>query len=209
MLRVGLTGGIGSGKSTVVRMLREWKLPVIEADDAAREVTRAGQPAYQEILAAFGPRILQPAGEIDRALLAAVVFASAEDLEKLNRIVHPRVIERTSRWLEEQQRAGEAVAIVEAPLLIEGGYHREFDRLAVVWCRPEQQLERLAARGMSRTDAERRIAAQMPIEEKRGMANDVIDNSGALDRTRGEVARWVEKLRLLAGESQGGDEAGQ
>lgn len=202
MLRVGLTGGIGSGKSTVVRMLREEKLPAIEADDLAREATRAGQPAYQDVLAAFGRGILQPDGEIDRARLAAIVFASREELDRLNRIVHPRVLDRASRWLDEQQAAGAPVAIVEAPLLIEAGYQRAFDRLVVVWCRPDQQIDRLVARGMNRDEAERRIAAQMPVEEKRRMAGDLIDNTGTLDETRSQVAVLTEKLRSLAAGSR-------
>jgi dephospho-CoA kinase len=198
MLRVGLTGGIGSGKSTVVRMLREMKLPAIEADDLAWEATRAGQPAYQEIVAAFGRGILQADGEIDRARLAAIVFGTKEELDRLNRIVHPRVLDRANRWLEEQQAAGSAAAIVEAPLLVEAGYHRAFDRLVVVWCRPEQQIDRLVARGMDPGEAKRRIVAQMPAEEKRRMADDVIDNSGTVAETRKQVAALVEKLQALA-----------
>ncbi|HVB98773.1 MAG TPA: dephospho-CoA kinase [Candidatus Dormibacteraeota bacterium] len=194
MLRVGLTGGIGSGKSTVVAMLRQRGLAVSEADDIARDLVRRGQPAYDEILQTFGAQILQENGEIDRKRLAAIVFGSSERLDRLNRIVHPRVRERTERWLAEREKEGARVAIVEAPLLVEAGSHRRLDRLVVVWCRPEQQLARLAERGMSREDAERRIAAQMDVEKKKALADDLIDNSGTVEQTRQRVDRLVRKL---------------
>jgi dephospho-CoA kinase len=198
MLSVGLTGGIGSGKSTVVGMLRELGLPVIQADDVAHELIAKGQAAYKEIVSAFGRDILQSNGEIDHARLAAIVFPSRPKLDRLNQIVHPRVLKHTNRWLKEQQREGAAVAIVEAPLLVETGYHRKFDRLVVVWCRPEQQRERLVKRGMSAEEAERRTAAQVPAEVKQRLADDLIDNSGTLANTRKQVARLAEKLRSLA-----------
>ncbi|HVB35099.1 MAG TPA: dephospho-CoA kinase [Patescibacteria group bacterium] len=195
MLRMGLTGGIGSGKSTVVALLRERGLGVIEADDVARELTRPGEPAYDEIRQAFGPEVFQENGEIDRPRLAAVVFSSRDQLERLNRIVHPRVLDREARWLAEREKEGARVAVVEAPLLIEAGFHGRFDRLVVVWCRPEQQIERLARRGMSREEAARRIAAQMDVEEKKRLASDLIDNSGTIEETREQIDRLVQKLQ--------------
>ena len=113
MLRVGLTGGIGSGKSSVVVMLREMGVPVIEADDLAHELSRAGEAVHDEIVQTFGREILAENGEIDRARLAGVVFGSPEKLERLNRIVHPRVLERTERWIGERRREGAALVVVD------------------------------------------------------------------------------------------------
>ncbi len=201
MLRIGLTGGIGSGKSTVVAMLRELGVPVIEADDVAHEVTRRGGSAFDEVVDTFGKEILQENGEIDRARLAEAVFGSKEKLDRLNRIVHPRVLERAEKWLGEQKRAGAALAVVEAPLLMEAGYHRRFDRLVVVWCRPEQQEERLSGRGMNHDDAERRMAAQMPADAKKRLAHDLIDNSGTLEETRRRVEQLVREWQEAAKET--------
>lgn len=196
MLRVGLTGGIGSGKSTVTAMLREHGLPVIEADDIAHELIRPGEPAYNEILQVFGKEIVQENAEIDRKRLAAVVFGSREKLERLNRIVHPRVLERAEQWLGEREKEGARIAVVEAPLLVEAGFHQRLDRLVVVWCGREQQEERLARKGMSREEIDRRIAAQMDIEQKKALANEVIDNSGTIQETRAQVDALVRRLKI-------------
>ena len=202
MLRVGLTGGIGSGKSSVVAMLREMGVPVIEADDVVRELSRAGEAVYDEIVKTFGREILAENVEIDRARLAGMVFGSPEKLTQLNGIVHPRVLERTEQWTGERSREGARLAVIEAPLLVEAGLHRRLDQLVVVWCRPEQQIERLCAgRGMSREEAERRIAAQMPVEEKMRVADHLIDNSGTRDETRRQVEALVKRLEAEAGKT--------
>jgi dephospho-CoA kinase len=139
---------------------------------------------------------------MDRAKMAHLVFQDASKLVKLNEILHPRVIAEQERQLDEIGRTdAKAVGIVEAALLVEAGYHIGLERLVVVWCSPEQQIERLtdpAGRAMSREDAERRIAAQMPMEEKRRLATDEIDNSGGLDATRKQVANLVAKYKHLA-----------
>jgi dephospho-CoA kinase len=203
MLHVGLTGGIACGKSTVAAMMRELGCVVIEADPLAHRMTEPGQPAYDEVINEFGRQICAADGRIDRARLAAVVFADRTQLELLDGIVHPRVIEALDRQLAELEHAQpEAVAVVEAALLIESGYHKRLDRLVVVWCRPEQQIERLvdarAGRGMTREQAERRIAAQMPLEEKRRMADYQVDCSGSLEDTRRQVETLVAELKQLA-----------
>ena len=197
MLRIGLTGGIGSGKSVVVAMLRDLGVPVIEADDVSREVVRQGESAWREIVEAFGREILRENGELDRAPLAALVFADPEKLARLNRIVHPRVLAALDRWLADRKREGAPIVVVEAPLLFESGYAGKLDRIAVVFCRREQQFERLIARGMSPEDAENRIAAQMPPEEKQRLAADRIDNSGSLEETRRQVVLLLEKWKRL------------
>jgi dephospho-CoA kinase len=204
MLRVGLTGGIGCGKSTVAKMMRELGCRIVGADEISRNLAEPGQPAYNEIVAAFGKGILQTDGHMDRAKVAHLVFADASKLSTLNRILHPRVIAEEERQLVEIARTEpNAVAVVEAALLIEAGHHKILERLIVVWCRPEQQIERLTnprGRGMSRDDAMQRIAAQMPLDEKRRMATDEIDNSGALAATQKQVEELVSRLKV-GGES--------
>jgi len=199
MLRVGLTGGIACGKSTVAALMRELGCQLSEADSIAHRLMQPGQPTYDEIVREFGRQILQSGGPIDRAKLAAIVFNEKERLSRLNQIVHPRVMAEQDRWLDEMERAEPGgVAVVEAPLLIEGGYHTRVHRLVVVWCQREQQMERLLARGLTRVQAEQRIAAQMPLEEKLRLADDQIDSSGSLEATRHQVEQLVAMLKLLA-----------
>jgi dephospho-CoA kinase len=202
MLRVGLTGGIGCGKSTVAEMMRDLGCRVIDADAISRDLAEPGQPAYQQILVAFGTEILLADGRLDRAEIAHLVFSDASKLSTLNKILHPRVIAEEERQLVEIARTNpNAVAIVEAALLIEAGHHKLLERLIVVWCRPEQQIERLTnphGRAMSREDAMQRIAAQMTLEEKRWMATDEIDNSGSLAATQEQVIELVAELKTLA-----------
>jgi dephospho-CoA kinase len=202
MLRAGLTGGIGCGKSTVATMMRELGCHVLDADALARDLAEPGRPAFQEIVQGFGKEILAADGRLDRSRMAHLVFGDASKLATLNAILHPRVIAEQQRQLAEIARTDpKAVTVVEAALLVEAGYHKSLDRLIVVWCRPEQQIERLTkpgGRAMSRDDAQRRIAAQMPAEEKRRLATDEIDNSGSLDETRAQVAALVARLKQLA-----------
>jgi dephospho-CoA kinase len=204
MLRVGLTGGIGCGKSTVAAMMSELGCHVLNADKMAHLLIAPGESAYEEIRRKFGADILAPDASIDRARLASVVFADADKLASLNAIVHPRVLRELDRELERLSRIDpQGVAVVEAALLIESGYHKRLDRLVLVTCTREQQLERLTnpafGREMSREQAERRIAAQMPVEEKRKLAHDEIDCSGSLDYTTRRVRALVEQLKQAAG----------
>ncbi len=196
MLRVGLTGGIASGKSTVAAILREMGFRVLDADLLAHELIERGQPAYEEVLREFGREICDAQGRIDRARLGAIVFAEPAKLTRLNRIVHPRVLEASDRQFAEWAKAEPPdVAFIEAALLVEAGYHKRLDRLVVAWCTPEQQKERLIARGMTREEAERRIGTQMPIEEKKRLATDLIDCSGTLEETRRQVETLAARLR--------------
>lgn len=199
MLRVGLTGGMASGKSTVAAMMRELGCTVLDADTLAHRLMEPGQPAYHEVVSEFGSAILRPDGTIDRKALSAIVFADHERLGRLNRIIHPRVIEFRDRQLTELEFANPlGVAVIEAALLIEAGYHKNLDRLVVAWCRPEQQRQRLRARGLSAEEIEQRIAAQMPVEEKRRMADELIDCSGDLEETRRQVNALVSRLNAEA-----------
>ena len=201
MLTAGLTGGIGCGKSTVAGMMRELGCAVLDADVVAREVIEPGQPAYSEIVKEFGREILGADERIDRPKLAAVVFADPARLARLNGIVHPRVIARQEAWLAEvAARDPHTVAVIEAALLIEAGAHVKLDRLIVVWCSEAQQIDRLIAesgRAMSSEDALRRIRAQMPVEQKKRIATDTIDNSGTIEATRAQVLQLTSRLRNL------------
>jgi dephospho-CoA kinase len=196
MLRLGLTGGIASGKSAVAAMLREMGFSVLDADSLAHKLIEPGQPAYDEVLREFGPSITDASGRVDRTKLAAVVFADRAKLDRLNAIVHPRVAEVISRQFEEWQRQGTRdAAFVEAALIVEAGIHKSLDGLVVAWCAPEQQFERLRARGLGEAEARRRIAAQLSVEEKLRYATERIDCSGSLDQTRRQVEALAAKLR--------------
>ncbi len=199
MLRLGLTGGIASGKSAVAAMLREMGFAVLDADSLAHKLMEPGHPAYDEIAREFGTAIVDSNGRIDRAKLAAVVFADRAKLDRLNAIVHPRVKEALLHQFEEWARNGTRdAAFVEAALLVEAGYNQELDGLVVAWSRPEQQLERLRARGLSDEEARRRIAAQLPVAEKLGYATEKIDCSGSIEDTRRQVESLAAKLRKTA-----------
>jgi dephospho-CoA kinase len=196
MLRLGLTGGIASGKSAVAAMLREMGFAVLDADSLAHKLIEPGQPAYEEVLQEFGPSIIAPGGRVDRAKLGAIVFNDRAKLDRLNAIVHPRVAEVIFSQFEVWRRAGVRDAVfVEAALLVESGIHKSLDGLVVAWCHPEQQVERLVMRGLSEAEARRRIAAQLPVEEKLSLATEKIDCTGSLDETRRQVEALASKLR--------------
>ncbi|HEV2103188.1 MAG TPA: dephospho-CoA kinase [Candidatus Acidoferrum sp.] len=195
MLKLGLTGGIASGKSAVAAILRELGFPVLDADSIAHKLMEPGQTAHDEIVEAFGADLADSSGRIDRHKLAAVVFANPAKLGKLNSILHPRVDQIIFDQLETWQKSGAyPAAFVEAALLIEAGMAAKLDGLVVAWCTPEQQLERLRARGMSETEIRRRIAAQMPIEEKLKHATYTINCSGTLEETRAQVQAMAANL---------------
>lgn len=196
LLRMGLTGGIASGKSVVAAMLREMGFPVLEADVVAHLLIEPGQPAHDEVLREFGNGLVGADGRIDRGKLAEIVFADPTKLVRLNKIIHPRVEEAVFRQFEDWKQQGVRDAgFVVAALLVEAGYGKNLDGMVMVFCRPEQQLERLRARGMSEADAKRRIAAQMPIEEKLRQATEKIDCSGTVEETREQVRVLAVKLR--------------
>jgi dephospho-CoA kinase len=200
MLRVGLTGGIASGKSTVASILRDSDCSILEMDPLGHEMLEPGQPAYDETVAEFGAGILEPSGKVDRDKLGAIVFADAAKRERLNQILHPRILDVVRNWFAAlDQPGGPDFAFAEAALIVESGFHKDLDRLVVCWCRPEQQLERLEERGLSAEQAQQRIAAQMPMDEKRGFADIVIDCSGSLAETETQVGKMIEKLAQLAG----------
>jgi dephospho-CoA kinase len=201
MLKVGLTGGIASGKSYVTGLLKELGCEVTDADLIARRVVEPGQPAYHDVVREFGAGILDADGALDRAKLGAIVFADSARRARLNAIVHPRVIAAQDEWLAEVgRRDPRAVAVVDAALMIEAGAHRRFDKLIVVYCEPELQLARLMARdGLSREEALRRINAQMPASEKLKYADYTINTSSGFEDTRRQVEAIYERLRREQG----------
>lgn len=195
MLKLGLTGGIASGKSTVAAILRDLGFPVLDADSISHRLMEPGQIAHDEILQVFGADLADSSGQIDRHKLASIVFADPAKLAKLNAILHPRVDGIIFKQLEDWQKSGaHSAGFVEAALLIEAGMAARLDGLVVAWCTPEQQLERLRARGMSEIEARRRMAAQLPIEEKCKRATYSIDCSGTLEETRAQVQALAANL---------------
>jgi len=204
MLRVGLTGGIATGKTTVVAMLRELGCRVLEADKIAHQMIEPGGAAYDEVVREFGRGILTSEGLVDRQKLGTIVFADPTRLARLNAIVHPPVLAEQNRQLAAIERAdAHAIAVVEAALLIEAGFDRKLEYLVVTWCTPEQQLERLTqrstGRGLTIEQAQQRIAAQMPVEEKRKRADAVIDCSGTIEHTRAQVIELFATLKGMEG----------
>jgi dephospho-CoA kinase len=199
MLRAGLTGGIASGKSTVAWMLRGLDVPLLEADPIGHELLEPGQEAREEIVREFGGGILGADGAVDRERLGAIIFADHEKRARLNRILHPRILGVAQNWFAALERpGGPELAVFSAALIIEAGYDKELDRVIVCWCSPEQQFERLRERGLSLEQARERIAAQMPVDEKRRLADDVIDASGSMEATERQVRELAERLKQLA-----------
>lgn len=202
MLLIGLTGGVATGKSTVVRRLKELGAAVIDADQLAREVVEPGEPALEEIRQRFGPEVIGEDGQLDRARLARIVFEDEEARKALEAIVHPRIRSRMRAKIEEFKAQGEPVVVCDIPLLFETGVALDWvDRTVVVYAPKEVQLQRLMARnGLTLEEAERRIAAQMPTEEKARRADAVIDNSRGLEETFRQVdALWKEWMQDAAG----------
>jgi dephospho-CoA kinase len=200
MLRVGLTGSIGVGKTFVTSVLAELGARVLDADSTAREVVAAGSTGLRAVTEAFGAEILQPDGTLDRARLGAQVFADEKKRLLLNSILHPFIIaaqdERLRRWEAEDARG---LAVVDAALMIESGGYSRFDKLIVVHCRPEIQLERLMARNaISREEALKRINSQMPQEEKLRYADFLIDTSSGFEDTRRQTAEVYRQLQELS-----------
>ena len=196
MLKVGLTGSIAVGKTFVVSVLGELGCATFDADRIAHSVMKPGRPAYDDIVSEFGHGVLADDGSIDRARLGSIVFPDSERRKRLNEIVHPRVMAEQNLLLADAERTNpEGIAIVDAALMIESGGYKRFDKLIVVFCNRETQVERLMKRNsLSRDEAELRVAAQMPSEEKRRYADYEIDTSGTQDDTRERVVEVYNKL---------------
>ncbi|HXZ42295.1 MAG TPA: dephospho-CoA kinase, partial [Terriglobales bacterium] len=196
--------GIACGKTVVGEMFVALGAHLIQADTVAHQLMQPGEAVYEEVVRRFGAGILNPDRTVNRARLAEAAFGGpgqASRIAELNQIVHPAVIQRENRWMEKvRQQDPHAIAIVEAALILEAGTAKRFDRLMVVTCRPEQRVERWATRTRvdletARREVTRRMAAQLPDEEKIKAADYVIDNAGSLDETRKKVEKVYEKLR--------------
>jgi len=199
MLKIGLTGSIAVGKSYVREVFRELGAFVLDADQTAREVVKPNTVGLKAIVENFGAEVLQPNGELDRIKLGATVFADEAKRQLLNSIVHPLVIENQNNWLgEKEAENAEAIAIIDAALMIESGGYRRFDKIIVVWCDSATQLQRLILRNnLSEQEAVKRINAQMPQEEKKRYADFLIDTSDGFEATKLQTVRIFEQLKLL------------
>ena len=200
MLKVGLTGSIAVGKSFVLGVLAELGCRILDADATAREVVTPGTPGLNAVVEAFGKEIVLEDGTLDRGTLGKIVFADEKKLQRLNSLLHPFIIaaqdDQIRRW---EQEDPSDIAVVDAALMIESGGYRRFDKLIVVHCRPEVQLARLIAReGLSPEDSERRIAAQMPQEEKKKYADFLIDTSDSFEDARRQTESVFRELHALA-----------
>jgi dephospho-CoA kinase len=211
LLKVGLTGGIASGKTVVGEMFVALGAQLIQADEISHQLMQPGEAVYQDVVRHFGGGILNPDGSVNRAGLAEAAFGSpgskGSRIQELNQIVHPAVIRRQEEWMAEVGRKDpRAIAIVEAALILEAGAAKRFDRLLVVTCRPEQRIQRWAARlgvdeETARREVARRMAAQFPDEEKIKAADYVIDNSGSWDDTQRRVRQVYGELKRDAAKS--------
>lgn len=199
MLRVGLTGGIATGKSTVGLMFVELGCHLIDADHISHQLFQEGEAVYKAVIQAFGERILSADRTINRKALGEIVFNDPEARTKLNQLVHPAVVQRQRDWLNEMEaRDPGGISIVDATLMIEVGTYKNYDKVIVVTCRPEIQKQRLRTRsGLSEEEIEARVRSQMPLEEKVKYADFVIDNSGDLPDTRRQVEQVNSKLRAV------------
>jgi len=202
MLRVGLTGSIGVGKSFVASVFVELGCHVLDADQTAREVVMPGTQGLKALTEAFGEEILNPDGTLDRKQLGAVVFNDESQRQRLNSILHPFIISRQDEILNEWEAGDpDGIGIIDAALMIESGGYKRFDKLIVVHCRPEVQLERLMLRDqLSRDEALRRINSQMPQEEKQKFADYLIDTSDGFELTRARTVEIYQQLiRVIRG----------
>jgi dephospho-CoA kinase len=198
VLRIGLTGGIGSGKSTVSALLASRGAVIVDADRLAREVVERGTPGLAAVVEAFGDRVLAADGSLDRQALAAVVFSDPEARTRLDGIVHPLVRARA------KELAGaappDAVVVHDVPLLVETGQAASYDLVVVVEADPATRVERLVRRGLTAEDARARMAAQASDEERRAVADVVLDNSGTVEELAGQVDRfWAERVAPVVG----------
>ena len=200
MLKVGLTGSIAVGKSFVLQILAELGCHVIDADEIAREVVAPGARGLELVTETFGSEVLRADGELDRPKLGAIVFADPNKRFQLNSILHPLIIAAQDERIREiEAKDPNAIVVIDAALMIESGGYKRLDKLIVVYCDPEIQLQRLMARdGVSPEAAQARINAQMPQPEKKKYADFLIDTSGGFADTRAQVVEVFEKLRALA-----------
>lgn len=208
--RVGLTGGLGSGKSTVGKRLRQHGIPVLDADQIVRELYRTGAPGAAAVVAAFGPEFLDRAGSVDRARLAARVFSDPSAIARLNACIHPLVLRAQDEWFQSLEAQGERLGVVEATLLVETGGRRRYHFLIVLSAPAEERLRRALRREprSDPTELKRRIEAQLPDAERERVADVVLRSDGEKAALLERVDKLAERLRAYADAySQGGGES--
>ncbi|GEL09086.1 dephospho-CoA kinase [Salisediminibacterium halotolerans] len=189
---LGLTGGIASGKSTVGNMMKEYGIPVIDADEISRAVVAPGEETLEQIKTHFGQRVIHSDGTLNREELGTIVFSRPEERETLNELIHPAVRKRMQDMAEAKKQAGYQLIVLDIPLLVENNLFYLVDETVVVYASREIQKARLMARnGYNEEEAEQRLAAQMPIDEKRSFADHIIDNSGSLAETKNQVDQLI------------------
>ena len=195
---IGVTGGIASGKSTISTMIKELGFTVVDADLAARAVVEPGEPAYNEVVATFGKEILHEDGSINRGLLGKIIFHDKEKRLQLNAIVHPAIRAYTQRQKEEAFARGEHVVFMDVPLLFEGKLTNTVDVSLLVYVDDEIQLQRLMERnGLSKEEALARIHSQMPLAEKRALADEIINNNGTIEESRQQLMKILQKWNVV------------
>lgn len=194
---IGLTGGIASGKSTVSNILKELSIPVIDADEEARLAVNKGEKAYNDIVAYFGEEVLMEDGSIDRPKLGGIIFPNPEKRAVLNSIVHPAVREKMQQKKEHYISLGERIIVLDIPLLFESKLTQLIDKVIVVYVDEQTQLERLMSRnGYTIEEAKSRIASQLPLKDKRNLADYVIDNNGSIEETRKQLLDILRKFSI-------------
>lgn len=195
---IGLTGGIGSGKSTVARSLQEHGYPIVDADHIAREIVEPGQPALAELTKEFGEDILNADGSLDRGLLASRAFTNKDTTQRLNDITHPRINQRTQELFDEARENGAEAVIYDMPLLIDKGLHKDMDATIVVHAAEHVRLERLTTkRGLDVDDVRRRINAQIDDETRKQHADILLDNNGTEEDLTKQITQAVDKIKQL------------
>lgn len=195
---IGLTGGIGSGKSTVARSLQKHGFPIVDADLIAREIVEPGQPALAELAKEFGEDILNADGSLDRGLLASRAFTTKDTTQRLNDITHPRINQRTQELFDEARENGAEAVIYDMPLLIDKGLHKDMDATIVVHAAEHVRLERLTTkRGLDVDDVRRRINAQIDDETRKQHADILLDNNGTEEDLTQQIAQAVDKIKQL------------
>lgn len=200
---IGLTGGIGSGKSTVARSLQEHGFPIVDADLIAREIVEPGQPALAELAKEFGEDILNADGSLDRGLLASRAFTTKDTTQRLNDITHPRINQRTQELFDEARENGAEAVIYDMPLLIDKGLHKDMDATIVVHAAEHVRLERLTTkRGLDVDDVRRRINAQIDDETRKQYADILLDNNGTEEDLTQQIAQAVDKIKQLTKQAQ-------
>ncbi len=197
MIKLGLTGGLATGKSTVIKILEAVGVPIIDADRLCREIAQPYQEAWWEIYKHFGPKYFSSDMSLDRSRLKQLIFSNQKARLALNAIIHPRVKEIIVKDLYKIEQSGTAkLVVVDVPLVFEVGWQDCFDKVLVVYARPEVQIDRLIKReGISQAEAEKWLSVQMPIDEKKRLANYVVDNNGPLEETRNQVLSFIKHLR--------------